>query len=108
MPSFRADLALLGLAVVGVLSELACTLTGHPAPGLFQEVALAGIAGGAGVALPTAVAGANQPSTPAAAAAPVVPAPTPAPQPMPAVTVQPVYQQAVAAPQTAAGQQLMR
>jgi hypothetical protein len=50
MPSFRADLALLGLAVVGVLSDLACVLTGHPAPALFEQVALAGLAGAAGVA----------------------------------------------------------
>jgi hypothetical protein len=52
MQSFRADLALLGLAAVGVLAELACVLTGHQAPGLFQEVTLAGVAGAAGVALP--------------------------------------------------------
>jgi hypothetical protein len=48
--SFRADLALLGLAVVGVLSDLACVLTGHTPPGLFEQVALAGLTGAAGVA----------------------------------------------------------
>jgi hypothetical protein len=52
MPSFRADLALLGLAVVGVLSDLACVLTGHQPPALFESVALAGLTGAAGVALP--------------------------------------------------------
>lgn len=48
--SFRADLALLGLATVGVLADLACVLTGHQAPGLFEQVALAGLTGAAGVA----------------------------------------------------------
>jgi hypothetical protein len=50
MNTFRADLALLGLAVVGVLSDLACVLTGHTPPGLFEQVALAGLTGAAGVA----------------------------------------------------------
>lgn len=48
--SFRADLALLGLAVVGVLADLACVLTGHTPPSLFEQVALAGLTGAAGVA----------------------------------------------------------
>lgn len=52
MQSFRADLALLGLSVVGVLADLACVLTGHQPPGLFEQVALAGLTGAAGVALP--------------------------------------------------------
>jgi hypothetical protein len=81
MPSFRADLALLGLAVVGVLSELACVLTGHPAPGLFQEVTLAGVAGAAGVALP---AGRPTPD-PAPAPAPVAAVEAPVAAPGPAV-----------------------
>lgn len=50
--SFRSDLALLGLAVVGVLANLACVLTGHTPPALFENVALAGLTGAAGVALP--------------------------------------------------------
>ena len=53
MKTFRSDLALLGLAVVGVLAELACVLTGHQAPGLFEQVTLVGVAGAAGVSLPT-------------------------------------------------------
>ena len=68
--SFRADLALLGLAVVGVLSDLACVLTGHTPPGLFEQVALAGLTGAAGVA--QAVPGhlPAQASAPAAEASP--------------------------------------
>lgn len=50
--SFRSDLALLGLAVVGVLADLACVLTNHTPPALFENVALAGLTGAAGVALP--------------------------------------------------------
>lgn len=53
MTSFRADLALVGLAVVGVLADLACILTGHPAPSLFGQVTIAGLAGAAGIATPT-------------------------------------------------------
>ena len=52
MTSFRADLALIILAVVALLAELACVLTGHPIPGLFDQVALGGLAGAAGLALP--------------------------------------------------------
>lgn len=52
MQSFRSDLALIALAVVGVLADLACVLTGHAAPALFEQVALAGLTGAAGVALP--------------------------------------------------------
>jgi hypothetical protein len=61
--SFRADLALLGLAVVGVVSDLACVLTSHTPPALFESVALAGLTGAAGVALPAGT------STPASAPA---------------------------------------
>lgn len=68
---FRTEAALLALAVSGVLSELACTLTGHPAPGLFQEVTLAAMAGAAGIAVP------GRQSTPADPA-PADPAPAPA------------------------------
>lgn len=75
MRTFRADLALLGLAVVGVLADLACVLTGHPAPELFQTVALAGLTGAAGVALP--------PSN----LVPQAPAPAPAPAPSAAADV---------------------
>lgn len=50
--SFRSDLALLGLAIVGVLADLACVLTNHTPPALFENVALAGLTGAAGVALP--------------------------------------------------------
>lgn len=70
--SFRADLALLGLAVVGVLADLACVLTNHTPPALFESVALAGLTGAAGVALPV---GAYRP--------PTDPAPAPAPVPAP-------------------------
>jgi hypothetical protein len=71
VPSFRSDLALLGLAVVGVVSDLACVLTGHTPPALFEQVALAGLTGAAGVALPfraasdsdSAAAGTQAPTT---------------------------------------------
>lgn len=67
MKSFRADLALLALAVVGVLSDLACVLTNHTPPGLFEQIALAGLTGAAGIAV--------QPTQPPASApAPVRPA----------------------------------
>lgn len=68
---FRADLALLGLSVVGVLADLACVLTGHQPPSLFEQVALAGLTGAAGVALPPGSS--NPSSSPASspAAAPV-------------------------------------
>lgn len=66
--SFRSDLALLGLAVVGVLSDLACVLTGHSAPALFEQIAIAGLTGAAGVALPLR-AGSSDPVVPAPAAA---------------------------------------
>jgi hypothetical protein len=49
--SLRSDLALCALAVVGVAADLACVLTGHPTPALFDQVALAGLTGAAGVAL---------------------------------------------------------
>lgn len=52
MSQFRSDLALIGLAVVGILADLACVLTGHQVPQLFEQVALAGLTGAAGVALP--------------------------------------------------------
>jgi hypothetical protein len=76
--SFRSDLALLGLAVVGVLSDLACVLTGHVPPGLFSDVTLAGLTGAAGVALPlraasnSAAAGSTQTPSPDAVSAPMV------------------------------------
>lgn len=57
--SFRSDLALLGLAVVGVLADLACVLTNHTPPALFENVALAGLTGAAGVALPLRAASSN-------------------------------------------------
>lgn len=70
MSTFRADLALCGLAVVGVLADLACVLTGHTPPGLFEQVALAGLTGAAGVAqiVPGNTAGSS--SSPTSAAAP--------------------------------------
>jgi hypothetical protein len=52
MTSFRADLALLGVSVVGVLSDLACVLLGHTPPDLFSTVALTGLVGAAGVTTP--------------------------------------------------------
>lgn len=52
MPSLRSDLALLGLAVVAVGADLACILTGRPAPAFFEQLALAGLTGAAGIALP--------------------------------------------------------
>jgi hypothetical protein len=63
--SFRSDLALLGLAVVGVLANLACILTGHTPPALFENVALAGLTGAAGVALPLRT-GTSSPAAPGA------------------------------------------
>jgi hypothetical protein len=60
MPSLRSDLALAALAVVGVAADLACVLTGHTPPALFDQVALAGLTGAAGVAM-------QRPSDPAAA-----------------------------------------
>lgn len=88
MQSFRADLALLGLAVVGVLADLACVLTGHQAPALFEQVALAGLTGAAGVALPRST------SDSTAVPAPTVPAPAATYQ---AVPVAQVPQSAIAA-----------
>lgn len=67
--SFRSDLALIGLAVVGVVADLACVLTGHTPPQLFENVALAGLTGAAGVALPLRTGTSTNP------AAPDVPAP---------------------------------
>lgn len=67
MPSLRSDLALGGLAVVGVLADLACVLTGHLAPPLFESIALGGLTAAAGVALPNRAAD-----------------PAPAPDPVPA------------------------
>lgn len=52
MKSFRSDLALVVLAVVGVVADLACVLTGHHPPALFEQVAIAGLTGAAGVSLP--------------------------------------------------------
>jgi hypothetical protein len=51
MPSLRSDLALAALVVVGVAADLACVLTGHTPPAIFEQVALAGIGGAAGVAV---------------------------------------------------------
>jgi hypothetical protein len=51
-----AHVALLGLAVVGVLSDLACVLTGHAAPPLFESIALGGLTAAAGVSLPVRAA----------------------------------------------------
>lgn len=68
--SLRADLVLAGLAVVGVASDLACVLTGHTPPAIFDSVALAGLTGAAGIALPAA---ANPPAAPAQP--PAAPAP---------------------------------
>lgn len=65
MKTVRSDLALLGLSVVAVLAELACVLTGHTPPGLFEQVTLIGVAGAAGVSLPTR----STPLDPAPAAA---------------------------------------
>jgi hypothetical protein len=67
--SFRSDLALLGLAVVGVLADLACVLTNHTPPQLFENVAIAGLTGAAGVALPFRTGNPNQaaPDAPASA-----------------------------------------
>lgn len=70
--SFRADLALLGLAAVSLLADLACVLTGHPAPDLFQTVTLAGLTGAAGIALPPSSLTPQQPAAPAAAPAAAV------------------------------------
>lgn len=97
MPSFRSDLALIGLAVVGVLADLACVLTGHPAPALFEQVALAGLTGAAGVSLPlrasssasdTAAAGSTQ-ALVSYQAAPVVQTPAAQVPQSPAAVVQP-------------------
>jgi hypothetical protein len=68
MPSLRSDLALAALAVVGVAADLACVLTGHTPPALFDQVALAGLTGAAGVAMqrpsdPAAVDSTQAPST---------------------------------------------
>jgi hypothetical protein len=54
--------------VVGVAADLACVLTGHPTPALFDQVALAGLTGAAGVALqrpndPAAVDSTQEPRT---------------------------------------------
>lgn len=100
MQNFRADLALLALAVVGVAADLACILTNHPAPDLFAQVVIAGIAGGAGIAVqPTGsatstsapaapVATSTAPASPTYVQAPVAPA---AQAPQQAAAVQPVY-----------------
>lgn len=69
MKTVRSDLALLGLAVVAVLAELACVLTGHTPPGLFEQVTLVGVAGAAGVSLPTRSTPTPTDSAPAAAQA---------------------------------------
>lgn len=69
--SFRADLALLGLAAVSLLADLACVLTGHPAPELFQTVTLAGLTGAAGIALPPASLTPQRPAAAPPAAADV-------------------------------------
>jgi hypothetical protein len=68
MSSLRSDLALCALAVVGVAADLACILTGHTPPQLFDQVVIAGMTGAAGVALQA------RPSDPAPAA-PAAPAP---------------------------------
>lgn len=80
MQNFRSDLALAALAVVGVAADLACVLTGHPAPALFDQVALAGLTGAAGVAMqrPDPAPAADQAP---ASAAPPAPAAVPAPAP---------------------------
>lgn len=69
MRSFRADLALLGLAVIALLSDLACILTNHTPPALFEQIALAGLTGAAGVAqvVPGSASSSPQTSSPAAA-----------------------------------------
>jgi hypothetical protein len=80
MPALRSDLALGGLAVVGVLADLACVLTGHPAPPLFESIALGGLTAAAGVALPNRAADpapAPDPVPAAAGYAPYLPAPQP-------------------------------
>jgi hypothetical protein len=69
MQSLRSDLALCALAVVGVAADLACVLTGHQAPALFDQVALAGLTGAAGVALQA------RPESDQAPAAPQAPVP---------------------------------
>jgi NADPH-dependent 2,4-dienoyl-CoA reductase/sulfur reductase-like enzyme len=51
MKNLRSDLALVLLAVVGVAADLVCILTGHTPPALFDQVAVAGLSGAAGVAL---------------------------------------------------------
>lgn len=59
----RPDLALLVLAVVALLADLACVLTGHTAPDLFGNLALAAFSAAAGLSLPAAKApAANVPS----------------------------------------------
>jgi hypothetical protein len=74
--SLRADLALLGLAVLGVLANLACVLTGHPAPAIFDQVTLAGLTAAAGVALPRSTATVTPPAPTAATNPPAVTGPT--------------------------------
>jgi hypothetical protein len=75
LKSVRSDLALLGLAVVGVLAQLACVLTGHPVPDVFSQITLVGLGGAAGIALPArtpdpaAVAPQTQATYPAAQSA---------------------------------------
>jgi hypothetical protein len=68
MPSLRSDLALAALVVVGVAADLACVLTGHTPPAIFEQVALAGIGGAAGVAVQRndSAAGPTSDGTPAA------------------------------------------
>jgi hypothetical protein len=73
MQSLRSDLALAALAVVGVAADLACVLTGHTPPALFDQVALAGLTGAAGVAM--------QRPAPADQAPAADPAPAPVPAP---------------------------
>ncbi|WP_399559104.1 hypothetical protein OG762_52410 (plasmid) [Streptomyces sp. NBC_01136] len=70
MQSLRSDLALIALAVVGVAADLACVLTGHTPPNIFDQVALAGLTGAAGVAMqqqrtpdPTAADSTQAPAT---------------------------------------------
>ncbi|MGW3926341.1 hypothetical protein [Streptomyces sp. NPDC005093] len=66
----RPDIALLVLAVVALLADLACVLTGRTAPDLFGNLALMAFSAAAGLSIPAAKAPtANVPSreqTPAA------------------------------------------
>jgi hypothetical protein len=52
----RPDIALLVLAVVALLADLACVLTGRTAPDLFGNLALMAFSAAAGLSLPAAKA----------------------------------------------------